>query len=56
MYPSLRDDSSSDSPVSARSNKVKTGVHPHINLFLALGLLLLTHIVFMLIVQKIYDG
>lgn len=41
--------------MTARTDKVKTGMDPHIHLFLALGLLLLTHIILMLIIQKVYD-
>ena len=44
-----------DSPMPARSDKVETSVYPHVDLFFTLRLLLLTHIVFVLVVQKVDD-
>lgn len=42
-------------PVTIRSNKVETSVDTHIDDTLTTGLLFLTHIVFMLIVDEFND-
>lgn len=43
------------SRMSIRSDKVETGVHPHINFVSSVGLLFLTHKVLVLIIQEIND-
>ncbi len=41
--------------MSSGSDKVQTGMHPQIRLFMTLGLLLLSHIRLMLVVDKVHN-
>jgi len=42
--------------VSCRSDEIQTSVHPHVAFIATFGLLLLSHVNFMLIVHEINDG
>ena len=42
--------------MSCRSDEIQTSVHPHVAFIATFGLLLLSHVNFMLIVHEINDG
>lgn len=41
--------------MAGRPDEVQAGVHPQVDLVLSLGLLFLTHVCLMLIVNEVYD-
>lgn len=42
--------------MTSRANEVKAGVHTEVGLLLTLGLLLLAHVGFMLVVNELHNG